>query len=200
MKITAREKKVLMGGAAIVLAGILFYFGETLVPNQEVLAKQVEGQKKALLRQREMLKREDFFKTRVEQYQRRLKQDYALLLPGDNPSIAGAELQRILRSLADQNGVEIVRRDIQREQKLQNSLVKVAVRIETNCMPDQLVQFLTAVANYERFLTVDELAITSFRIAKRWEIRPSITVAGLIAVAESKPAEKPGGGPSAGED
>ena len=75
MKITAREKKFLTAGAAIVLAGILFYFGETLVPNQEILAKQVEGQKKALLRQREMLNREEFFKTRVEQYQRRLKQD-----------------------------------------------------------------------------------------------------------------------------
>jgi type II secretory pathway component PulM len=198
MKVTAREKKFLIGGAAIALAGILFYFGETLVPNRAILAKQVEGQKRALLRQREMLNQEEFFKAKVLQYQRRLKQDYTLLMPGDNPSIAGAELQRILKSLADQNGVEIVRRDIQREQKLQNNLVKVAVRIETNCMPDQLVQFLSAVENYERFLTVDELAVTSFRIAKRWEIRPSITVAGLIAVAESKPAEKPAGGPPAG--
>ena len=200
MKVTAREKKFLAGGAAIVLAGILFYFGETLVPNRGVLAKQVEGQKKALLRQREMLRREEFYKARVAQYQLRLKQDYAMLLPGDNPSIAGAELQRILKNLADQNGVEIVRRDIQREQKLQNNLVKVAVRIETNCMPDQLVQFLTAVENYEKHLTVDELAITSFRIAKKWEIRPSITVAGLIAVAESKPVEKTTGGQSAGEN
>ncbi len=200
MKITAREKKFLASGTAVVLAGILFYFGEALVPNREILAKQVEGQKKALLRQRETLKREEFYRTRVEQYQRRLRHDYALLLPGDNPSIAGAELQRILKTLADQNGVEIVRRDIQREQKLQNSLVKVAVRIETNCMPDQLVQFVAAVENYERFLTVDELAITSFRIAKRWEIRPSITVAGLIAVAETKPPEKPAGVPTAGGD
>ncbi len=194
MRITAREKKFLIGGGAIILAGLILYLGVVMVPSRELLSKEVETKKRALLRQREMVGRENFYKARVEQYQKRLKQDYTRLLAGDNPSIAGAELQRVLKGLADQSGVEVIRRDIQPSQKLQDNLVKVAVRIETNCVPEQLVQFLAAVENYDKFLTVDELAITSFRIQKRWEIRPSVVVAGLITVPESKSEDKPAGG------
>lgn len=194
MRISAREKKFLIGGGAIILAGLVLYLGVVMVPSRELLSKEVEAKKRALLRQREMVGREDFYKARVEQYQQRLKQDYTRLLPGDNPSIAGAELQRVLKGLADQSGVEVIRRDIQPSQKLQDNLVKVAVRIETNCVPEQLVQFLAAVENYDKFLSVDELAITSFRIQKRWEIRPSVVVAGLITAAENKSEDKAGGG------
>ncbi len=194
MRVTAREKKFLVGGGIIVLAGLILYLAVVMIPSRELLSKEVEAKKRALLRQREMIGREGFYKARVEQYRQRLKQDHARLLPGDNPSISGAELQRVLKTLADQSGVEVIRRDIQPSQKLQDNLVKVAVRIETNCTPDQLVQFLASVENYDKFLTVDELAITSFRIQKRWEIRPSVVVAGLIAVAETKSEDKPSGG------
>jgi len=194
MRVSAREKKFLIGGGVVILAGLILYLGVVMVPSRELLSKEVETKKRALLRQREMVGREDFYRARVEEYKQRLKQDYTRLLPGDNPSIAGAELQRVLKSLADQSGVEVIRRDIQPSQKLQDNLVKVAVRIETNCVPDQLVQFLAAVENYDKFLSVDELAITSFRIQKRWEIRPSVVVAGLIAAAENKSEDKAGGG------
>lgn len=193
MRVSAREKKFLIGGGAITLAGLILYLGVVMVPSRELLSKEVETKKRALLRQREMVGREDFYRARVEEYKQRLKQDHTRLLPGDNPSIAGAELQRVLKSLADQSGVEVIRRDIQPSQKLQDNLVKVAVRIETNCVPEQLVQFLAAVENYDKFLSVDELAITSFRIQKRWEIRPSVVVAGLIAAVENKSEDKGGG-------
>jgi len=65
------------------------------------------------------------------------------------------------------------------------------VRIETNCMPDQLVQLIAAVESYEKFLIVDELTINSFRIQKKYEIRPQIKVSGYILGPPVKPGEKP---------
>ena len=59
--------------------------------------------------------------------------------------------------------------------------MKVSVRVETKCEPDQLVRLLAAVNNYQKFLTVDELSITSFKIQKKWEIRPTLSVAGYIS-------------------
>jgi type II secretory pathway component PulM len=191
MKITPREKKFLLFGGAALVIGLVAYAAVTLIPSRDLLAREVEGKKRTLLRQREMLGRESFYKTRAETYRQRLKQDYTRFLPGETPSIAAAELQRVLKELADPTGVEIIRRDIQKEQKLQDNVYKISVRIETNCVPEQLVQFLTAVENYSKYLSVDELAITSFKIQKKWEIRPSITVAGLILVPETKPPEKP---------
>jgi len=141
-----------------------------------------------------MVSREDFYRTRIEQYRQRFEKDKVRLLTGENTSIAGAELQRVVKAMADQNGIEVLRRDIQREQNMQDGLVKVSVRIETKCEPDQLVRLLAAINNYERQLIVDEVAITSYRIQKKWEIRPILTVAGYIASPEAQQAAKPAAG------
>jgi len=191
VKITLREKKFLIGGGSIIVLGTLLYLATMLIPSREAQSSSVEVKKRNLAQMRDLVGREELYKAHVEQYRQRLQQNLTRLLPGDNPSIAGAELQKILKDMADQNGVEIVRKDIQREQKVQENLVKVSVRISTNCLPEQLVQFLAAVENYDKFLTVDELVVNSYRMQKKWEIRPDITVSGYIVGSEPKPAEKP---------
>jgi type II secretory pathway component PulM len=191
MKVTAREKRFLLVGGAILAVALTVYAVVSLVPSRETLAAEVATKKRTLLAQRELLSQEEIYKTRVEQYRKRLEQDRTRLLPGDNPNVAGAELQKVLKDLGDKNGVEISRKDIQREQKVQDNLIKVSVHIDTNCNPDQLVQFLAAIENYDKFLTLDELTINSFRMQKRYEIRPGLTVSGYIAGPDAKPAEKP---------
>ena len=193
MKITAREKKVLIAGGSIVVLGLIVYLALTLIPNRSDLDNTIRLKKTMLLKERETLGQEESYKLRVEQYRQRLGEDLKRLLPGDNPNVAAAELQKTLKDIADKNGVDIMRKDIQREQKIQDNLVKVSVRIETNCMPDQLVQFLSAVENYDKFLTVDLLAINSFKMQKRYEIRPSLTVSGYIMVPETKPEKAASG-------
>jgi type II secretory pathway component PulM len=195
MKVTAREKRFLLVGGAILAIALTVYAVVSLVPSRATLAAEVAAKKRTLLAQRELLSQEEIFKTRVEQYRKRLEQDRTRLLPGDNPNVAGAELQKVLKDFGDKNGVEILRKDIQREQKVQDNLIKVSVHIETNCLPDQLVQFLAAIENYDKFLTLDELTINSFKMQKRYEIRPALTVSGYIAGPDAKPAEKPAGAP-----
>lgn len=68
-------------------------------------------------------------------------------------------------------------------------MTKVSVRIDINCNLDQLVQFLTAIENYEKYLKIDECMINGFRIQKRFEIRPSLTIAGYINLPDSKSKE-----------
>jgi hypothetical protein len=194
VKISRREKTFIISGGIVALAALLFYLAMVLLPSREGLSREVQNKKNMLLRQRELLGQEERYRTRIEQYRQRLKQDMLLLLPGENPSIVGAELQKVLREIADRNGVEIIRRDTQREQPVQDNLVKISVRIETSCTPEQLVQFIAAVDSYEKFLTLDELIITSFRVQRRWEIRPAMTVSGYIAGSENRIPEKAAGG------
>ena len=189
MKITPREKKFLVIGGGIVTMSALLYAALALSPSGPSSAGNVELKRRMLLKQKETLGLEQEYKARVDQYRQRLSQNMTRLLPFENPTIAAAELQKVLKELADQNGVEIIRRDNQKDQKLQD-VVKISVRVETNCAPDNLVQFLSAIQNYEKFLSVDELVINSFRIQKKYEIRPMITVSGYIAAPETKVAEK----------
>ena len=190
MKISTRDKRVLIGGAVIAGLVLLFYVGTWIVPGREGLSTEVQTKKRTLLREKEMLIREAGFKARIEEYRQRLKQDLTRCLPGENSALAGAELQKVLKDLADQNGVEIIRSDVQREQKLDSDVVKVSVNIETQCTLEQLVKFLAAVENYPKLLAIDELRITSFKMQKRWEIRPGLTVSGFIVAPEVKPEAK----------
>ncbi len=195
MKLTSREKLVIWIGAGVV-AAVLIYYGATkfLPTDSGDLSQTVELKKRILRNRRETLRREETYRKRLESYGRRLDQDMTRLLPGDNPNVAGAELQKILKDFADKSGVEITQKNTLPEKKVQDTLTKVSVVIQTNCDMDQLVQFMTAIENYEKLLKIEEFIITSFRnpAQKRYDIRPSLTVVGYISSRESKPAEKPG--------
>ncbi len=194
MEITTRERRFLAAGAIAVLAAGVYYGVSTYAPGGEgASGGGLDFKRRELLQRREIVGQESLYRSRVEQYRQRLQQSRSLFLPGDNASIAGAELQKVLKDLADRSGVDIIRRTIQPEQKLQNGIVKIKVNIETSCQPEQLVQFLAAVENYEKRLVVEELMINSFRIQRRYETRPNLTVAGFIYVPEVRAEEKKAG-------
>ncbi|MBN1571090.1 MAG: hypothetical protein JXA73_24860 [Acidobacteria bacterium] len=194
MKINSREKRIIIIGICVAAAVMIYYAANLLLPNRESLAQDVSLKKKMLLKQRETLIREEYFKKRIEQYGARLEKEMALLLPGDNPNVAGAELQKILKDFADQSGVEITSKNILPERKVQDLLTRISVRIDTNCNLDQLVQFMAAIQNHEKYLKIEECMINGFRIQRRYEIRPSLTIAGYISSRVEPPQAEPATG------
>ncbi len=141
MKATAREKRVIAAGAVIVVS-VLLYYATTLLPSGEDLSRTVDLKRKMLLKQRETLAREEIFTVRLEQYKKRLDEDMTRLLPGDNPNVAGAELQKILTDFAAQSSVEITQKNILPAKKAEDGVQKISARIDTTCTPEQLVQRL----------------------------------------------------------
>lgn len=189
MRISTREKRFLIVGGVLALVVVILYLAPMLLPQD--LSSEVESKKSLLRRQREFISQEEIFKARIAQDQQRLAQDLDRLLPGSNPSAAGPALQKVLQDLADSLQVEISRKTILPEQKLQENLTKVAVQLDVNCNLDQLVRFMTAIENYEKLLKIDELFIQGQRFQNRDQIRPMLKVSGLIST--STPAAKPEG-------
>jgi Tfp pilus assembly protein PilO len=192
VKITAREKLFLIVGTVVVAAVLIFYLISLQLPNSEGLAQEVDFKKRLLLKQREILSYEKAYREQVEQYSKRLEQSRLRLLPGDNPNVAGAELQRILMDLASRSGVEITQKNPLPEKNIQDILTKIAVRIETNGDPEQLVHFVTAIENYEKFLKIEQFMISGFKIQIKHQIKPVLTVVGYIGAQEPEPAENGG--------
>jgi hypothetical protein len=185
VKVTGREKKVLGVGIVLALVIIVYYVAtSTVLPDRERLRGEVETQQELLLRQRALLMQEELYKKRADDAEANLTKIKTRLLPGANASVAGAELQRTLKDYADQSDVEITQTSNLPERKVpdSDSLVKVSVRIDTNCTIDELVDFLTAIENYDKFLKVEELIIAPRLVQKRYEIRPSLIIAGYINV------------------
>lgn len=191
MRITAREKRLIIVGFAVLVAVSAFYAIDQFLPDSEDLSRSVELRKGRLIKEREILSQEGLYRTRLEQHRKRLKHDMGRLLQGDNVNVAAAELQTLLKGFADQSGVEITQRNALQSKKVQDSVMKVSVKIETNCNPEQLVHFLAAIENYEKLLRVDEFMVSSYRIQKRYEIRPILTVSGFINVPETLSEKKP---------
>lgn len=189
MKITPRERKFIFFGIVVVAAVAIFYLITMLIPDRESRAQQVETKKSMLLRYRQMLSQEETFKSRVEQYTQHLKQDMTRLLPGDNANVAEADLHKLLMSFADQSGVEINRKNTLPETEVGDDLIKVSVNIEVNSDLEQLVQFLTAIQNHDKFLKVEIFNITSLQTQRRQQIRPTLTVVGYIRSKESESSE-----------
>jgi hypothetical protein len=190
VKISIREKRFLAVGGGVIFLTIFFFIADSLIPSGATVSRNLDQKKKVLIKSRDILSQEAASKARLEECRQRLRDAETRLLPGDNPSIVGAELQKTLMDIAARNQVEIMRKNIQKEQKLQENLIKISVRVDVNCQPEHLVQFLAEVANYDKHLTVDELMITSYRIQKKMEIRPAITVSGYIRGSEAPPADK----------
>ncbi len=197
MKITPREKKFIYFGTVAVAAVVLFYLITLLLPDRESRAQQVETKKSMLLRYHQMLSQEETYKNRVEQYTAHLQKNMTRLLPGENPNVAEADLQKLLMGFADQSGVEINRKNTLPDEEAGDDLIKVAVSIDINGDLDQLVQFLAAIHNHDKFLKVEQFQITGFQTQGRQRIRPSLTVVGYIRSKESELIEAP---PESGGD
>jgi Tfp pilus assembly protein PilO len=193
VRLNKRERKFIVGGGVVVAMGLLVYAVLLLLPDFESRTS-MEQKRRKLLQYKEMLNSEELYASRIEQYRKRLQEDSNRLLPGETTNVAGADLTNVLVQLATQNGVTISRREQQSEQKLQDNLIRLPVRMDMTCNMDQLVQFLTAVESHDRLLTVDELSIASFQIQKRWDTRPNVTISGYISSPEAKPADKAPGG------
>ena len=129
MKVNSREKRVILIGILAAAAVAIFYVGALLLPDSENLSRSVGLKQRMLRSQRETVSREDFYRTRLELYRKQLDLDAKRFLPGGNSSLAGAELQRVVKDFADRNGVEITQRNLLQDKKVQDTIAKVSIRI-----------------------------------------------------------------------
>ena len=183
-------------GGVIAAAVIAFYVVPRVLP--EDLDVTVRQSQNALRQDREILGLEEGYKARIAVGQERLKEDQDRLLPGDNAAAAGAYIQKVLREFADASQVEITRYTPQQDQK-QDVLTKISVGLDINCSIDQLIRFLTAIENNDKFLKVENLQIISRQQPQRNRdeiMIPSLRVVGYIATPAPAPkaAEKTAGG------
>jgi hypothetical protein len=195
VKFGAKRKKNIIIGLGIVAALALSYTLILQQPEGEGLIDTVELNAKMIRAQREAINLEGVYESRLQLYNSRLEENRSRLLPGDNPNVAGAELLNTLTDFANKNGVEITLKRQRPEPKADGPLLKVTAFINTSCNMEQFVRLLADIANYEKFLTVDELTIaTNTRPARGGQVNvnmsPSLTVSGYMRAEKIETEEK----------
>jgi len=199
VKVSAREKKILCVGAVIAVAIMIYYAATTFIPaDGESLAEKVVTQENLLRRQKELIEREDLYKTRIEEAENDIERIQARLLSANNASSASTELQRILSDFAEKSGAVIMQRTPLPERKVveSDSLVKVSVRVQLNTSLDDLVEFMIHLRNYDKFLRIEEMGIQTniSQQQRQMVIRTplSMVVSGYISIPPPEPAAKSG--------
>jgi hypothetical protein len=190
LKITPKEKRYIAIGAVVLAAALIFYGFSLIMENRAAVTKKVELKKRKLEKQSDILTQKALYIRQLDQYNQQLQNDMNRLLPGNSPNMAVSELGRVIDTFANTTGVDIIQKNPQPEKKIDDKLVRVSVQITASCFMDQLVQFLVAIKNYDKFLTVNQFQVLGtirFPNQTQKKINPQLTISGYIYVPGTKP-------------
>ncbi len=206
-KLSLRERRIIfLGGGVTVLLLFYFYLVAPFFESKEKMRDEIATKKARLIKDIVFISEKDDSLKKRDLLNKKLEQAKTKLLNEPDVRSASQHLQQVLRDMATQSGVEVSRITPQREERLvppqrdekqSEEYMRIPVNIEIQCMPDQLVQFLLAIRNYEKRLWIDQLTIhstTYSRTAKEKDlrIRPNIIVSGIIKNVPEKKEEAGG--------
>ena len=191
MKTNGRQKKYIIIGLGVIAVLALVYALTLQQEGGEDLTVTVESKRETLLAYREKVDLRGVFESRIQLYNSRLQENRARFLEGETANVAEANLLNTLTDMAQRSGVQITQKGPRPEKKIENKVIKVSYRITTSCNMEQFLQLLTEIANYEQFLTIDDLSVGSPNRGRSRNqpttanLTPILTVSGYIPIIEA---------------
>jgi Tfp pilus assembly protein PilO len=187
MKISTREKWVLIIGG-IAVAGIVGYlYGVQPFISSQLEVREEIAQQRALLEQYQLLAAEkERYRRRIEQLRHNLDEAQGLLMKGEKLPLAAAELQGLLHRLGQESGVTIVRENVLPPKKidiLNQVTVELSVRGEIKALRD----FLYKIHEVPKLLTIPRLTLRASHVrGATVPLSMDLQVAGYTTAAEEK--------------
>ena len=130
---------------------------------------------------------------------RRVEEGEALLLRGDNPSLASAELQAVIEEVAEATGIELGQRNMSAARQKDEFFNEITMSLGFECTPGQLVAFLEQLRGSEKLRAVRSIQIAPLSVVDEVsegmevlkDVRVNLTVGAVLA---SPPAGEPAEG------
>ena len=113
-----------------------------------------------LLRYRRALVRAADYASLLEEARSRIQEGEALLIPGDNPSLASAQLQTLIEDAAERTGIELGQRNSSPARPADDYFNEITMSLTFECTPGQLVQFLSDIRDVEWLVSVQSIQVS----------------------------------------
>ena len=139
-----------------VVSGVLFPAWDNLAI-AEASALEKEDQ---LLRYRRALARAADYSALLEQARTRIAEGEARLIPGDNPSLASAQLQTLIEDAAERTGIELGQRTISPARLVDDYFNEIMMSLVFQCTPGQLVRFLSDIRSVDNLVVVRSIQVS----------------------------------------
>lgn len=174
----------------LVLAMVILIYALVVHPLSEATRKAEE---EILLKKRVLLKYQEFLQNRKifeEELDRTSKQHEAMqqrLLKGETAQLGSANLQEVVKRLADKNGINI-RSFRMLEPKEVSVYRKISLHIEFNPIPSllNLSQFIYDIEHNEKELMISEMDLLALNPRMPSSIQGSFVISGLMKIIEPK--------------
>ena len=177
--------------AALVLG---YLFGvEPLLDRHERVQAQIAGREQLLGRQQRLVARRERYEEEREALQAEVGRRRGRLLPGGKPPLAASELQKLVKSIAQDSGVE-VRSERVLPPTERGGYTEVPVEVTLAGPIRALVGFLYRLEAVPLQASIQDLKLRVVSVAAPRELLATLALTGYIATApsEGEPRRLPG--------
>lgn len=183
MKLSQREKRLLW----ITGLAVLLYLPINLVilpwwNSRSEGAERTRIQEKRLVNYQRILKDNGAFEDEFPRIRQQVADLEKELLNSTSNSLAGAEIQGLVRNMAIAQGLVVHSTDFLAGKEVNNPYTKISTRISLRGSIDKLVRFLVALETGPKLLFLEEVQVdpTHQNVPKEKNVRVTLTLSGLI--------------------
>jgi type IV pilus assembly protein PilO len=181
----SRERRLLLVGGLIAVGVLGYIYGvEPLVQHHRDTLAQIASREQLLQRQERLLARRDRYREEREALQAEVTRRRGRLLPGDKAPLAASELQKLVKSIALDTGVE-VRSERVLPTTDRGGYVEVPVEVTLAGPIRSLVTFLSKLEAVPAQVGIQDLKIRVASVAAPRELLTTLQLTGYIASGSS---------------
>jgi len=191
MQLTHRDRNVLIGGGILcALVLLVVYGGLPVIEGLKKISSDMEAKNQILSRYRARVSAKDKYLGRLDENKKRIASFDPLFLEVTENSMASSNLQDIINKIATDSGFVGQRKEFYQPKRLNPEYQRVSAKIDAQCTPEQLVNFLVAVRNYPKHLVLSEFSLRPQNIKNNFLLFPSVQVSAIIKSPEAKEKDK----------
>ncbi|UCF36648.1 MAG: type II secretion system protein M [Acidobacteriota bacterium] len=185
-KLSKRDRRVLVfGGGFAVLVILIVYVMLPFYDSVSQVEQDLAQKERMLAQSVKAIRGQDDYLRALSEVDGELQGYRVLLLDAVNASIAQNQLENMVRSLAEQNGVTISRSTPLQATKVGERYSKITVQINLQSGMVELANFMEAISMHQKFLLVDDFFMNVFRVRNKMRLQPRMNVSGFIRLSES---------------
>ncbi len=186
MKITDRDKKILLlGGGALLIAALYQWVLTPVLTSQAMVREKLAGKEILLAKTNAKIARKGRLTAKTKVIEEEIARAEKGLLHGKTPSLAAAELQRLLKKIAARGKVKV------RSEKIISPIVvgeyqRIPVRVTLKGLVTNLKKVLHQIESNPMIMPISEARIKVINTRNPSQVEATLTVAGIIKKAANE--------------
>ncbi len=186
MKITSRDKKFLATGAvAVCIFIIMKFFALPFYDKVSEQRKDIELKERTLEKYLKFIRKQAELQQTLKHLTREETKTYGSLLQGETPSLAAADIQKIVNKIAENSELKIKSVKVM-EPGQKEGFITIPIRVQFDSDLSRMKNFIHSIEANRKLLTIPDLKIRVKNKRKPKEISVTLQISGFMEKEETE--------------